>query len=126
MEEMSGTATRGIRGAITVESDGPEALHAATASLLSAMTETNGLRAADIAAIVFTVTDDLPGANPAGVARSEGWDDVPLLVVREHGGIGDVPRCLRVLVLWNTEQTQAQVRHVYLGGAARLRPDLSN
>ncbi|HEX2032503.1 MAG TPA: chorismate mutase [Actinomycetota bacterium] len=121
---MDRTACRGIRGAITIDGPGGAAVHAATAELLSAITETNDCRTEDVAAVTFTVTDDLPTANPAEAARLAGWHGVPLLVVREHGGATGVPRCLRVLVLWNTPRTQAEIRHVYLGGAAALRPDL--
>jgi chorismate mutase len=117
------TACRGIRGAITV--DGPGGVAPATRELLDAVTEANGCRPEDVATVIFTVTDDLRGANPAAAARREGWHDVPLLVVREHGADGAVPRCLRVLVLWNTTRPQAEIHHVYLGGAAALRPDLA-
>jgi chorismate mutase len=28
------------------------------------------------------------------------------------------------MILWNTDQHQTEVNHVYLGEAARLRPDI--
>jgi chorismate mutase len=37
---------------------------------------------------------------------------------------GSLARCIRVLLHWNTEQPQESVRHVFLGEAATLRPDL--
>ncbi|HEX9891184.1 MAG TPA: chorismate mutase [Actinomycetota bacterium] len=114
------TACRGIRGAITVE----DGVAQATARLLDALQEANGCRPDQMAAVVFTVTDDLPDANPAAAARAGGWHDVPLLVVREHGGGPSLPRCLRVLALWNTARRQDQIQHVYLGGAEALRPDI--
>jgi chorismate mutase len=46
-------------------------------------------------------------------------------MVREHGGDARVPNCLRVLLLVNTTVPQAEIRHVYLRGAAGLRPDLA-
>lgn len=118
------TACRGIRGAITVEGHGPGAVEEATAELLEAVAEANGCRPEDVASAIFTLSDDLAGANPAAAARAHGWSDVPLLVVREHGGDTPVGRCIRVLVLWNTHLGQAEVRHVYLRGARVLRPDL--
>jgi chorismate mutase len=45
-------------------------------------------------------------------------------VVREHGGDRRVERCLRVLVLLNTELGQRELRHAFLRGARVLRPDL--
>lgn len=121
---MDRQVTRGIRGGITVEDGGENAVAEATAELLRALAAANDCRPDDVAAAIFTITDDLAGANPAAAARSGGWDAVPLLQVREHGGGLAVPRCIRVLVLWNTERSQAAVRHVYLRGAVALRPDL--
>lgn len=115
-------ACRGIRGAIGVSERGVE--HA-TARLLDAIIEVNGCALEDVAAAIFTLTDDLPDANPAAIARARGWEGVPLLVTREHGGGTSVPRCIRVLVLWNTDRAQSDVRHVYLGAAGVLRPDLA-
>lgn len=125
MSSARPVACRGVRGAITVDGDGRQAVAAATTALLSTLVGENGCRLEDLAAAVFTVPDDLTGANPAAVARAAGWAGVPLLMVREHGGDTDVPRCLRVLLLWNTSRAQAEIRHAYLGGAAVLRPDLS-
>jgi chorismate mutase len=124
-ERPEASAVRGVRGAITVDGDGREPLARATFQLLDGLVAENALRIEDLAAAIFTVPDDLPGTNPAAAARERGWAAVPLLMVREHGGDRRVPRCLRVLLLWNTTRSQAEVRHVYLRGAAELRPDLS-
>ncbi|HEV3475283.1 MAG TPA: chorismate mutase [Actinomycetota bacterium] len=119
------TVCRGIRGAITVEEDrGQQPMAQATRELLDAIVEANECRPEDLAAVIFTVTDDLAGHNPAAAAREHGFVDVPLLQVKEHAGEPHVARCLRVLLLWNTTSTQSQIKHVYLKGAATLRPDL--
>ena len=48
---------RGIRGAITVEEDTPEAIHQATRELLLKMLEANGIQSyEELAAVLFTVT----------------------------------------------------------------------
>lgn len=119
--EQGPTACRGIRGAIDVDERGIES---ATAALLDAIVESNGCRLEDLAAVIFSMPDDLPDANPAAAARARGWDRVPLMLVREHPLPIDVPRCLRVLMLWNTTREQSAIRHVYLGKASSLRPDL--
>ena len=60
---------RGIRGAITVEEDTPEAIHQATRELLLKMLEANGIQSyEELAAVIFTVTEDLTSAFPAGGA----------------------------------------------------------
>ncbi|HEX9235672.1 MAG TPA: chorismate mutase [Actinomycetota bacterium] len=126
MEDPAGpTACRGVRGAITVDRDDRQAVDAATAELLDAVVSANGLRLEDVAAAIFTMPDELSGSNPAAAARRNGWELVPMLVVREHGGDASVERCVRVLILWNTTRTQQQIHHVYLRGARALRPDLA-
>jgi len=119
-------ACRGVRGAITVDGDDREAVREATRTLLDALGRANGCNPEDLAAAIFTVPDELSWANPAAVARENGWSAVPLLIVRESGGNTGVDRCLRVLLLWNTTRRQDAIQHVYLRGAAALRPDLSN
>ncbi|WP_337844651.1 chorismate mutase [Thermus sp.] len=118
---------RGIRGAITVEEDTPEAILQATAELLQKMLEANNIQShEELAAIIFTVTEDLTSAFPAEAARRLGMNRVPLLSAREIPVPGSLPRVIRVLALWNTQTPQDRVRHVYLREAVRLRPDLES
>ena len=118
---------RGIRGAITVEEDTPEAIHQATRELLLKMLEANGIQSyEELAAVIFTVTEDLTSAVPAEAARQIGMHRVPLLSAREVPVPGSLPRVIRVLALWNTDTPQDRVRHVYLREAVRLRPDLES
>ncbi len=114
---------RGVRGATTTEANTAAAILAATAELLARIVEANGLAAEDLASAFFTVTPDLDAAFPAQAARQIGWAQVPLLDAREIPVPGSLPRCVRVLLHWNTGRSQAEVRHVYLRGAAGLRPD---
>lgn len=117
---------RGVRGAITTEQDEPESILAATRQLLLAMLEANpGMEPGDIASALFTVTEDLTSAYPATAARAIGWSAVPLMCAREIPVPGSMPRCIRILLHWNTPLAQQQIRHVYLGAATRLRPDLN-
>lgn len=118
-------AIRGIRGAITVDVDAPEHILAATRELLDAILNANPtLRCEDIASAFFTVTDDLRSAYPALAARQMGWDLVPMMCAREIPVPGGLPRCVRVLLHWNTDLPQNAVHHVYLREAMVLRPDL--
>jgi len=114
----------GIRGAINVESNTEPAVLAAARQLLQEMAAQNQLEPSDLSAAFFTVTQDLNAAYPARAAREMGWDLVPLMCMQEMNVPGSLPLCLRVLLLWNTEKTQDQVHHVYLGSARALRPDL--
>ena len=120
-------AARGIRGAITINIDTPPIITKATQTLLREIVRANpGLEPVDIASVLFTTTDDLVSMNPARAAREFGWTDVPLLGTQEAFIEGGLARCIRVLILWNTDLPQAEINHIYLDKAARLRPDLAN
>ena len=117
--------TRGIRGATTVEIDQPDNIIAATQEILAALIVANpGLRSEDVASAFFTVTDDLVSVHPALAARKMGWNFVPMMCAREIPVPGSLPRCIRVLIHWNTDTKQNLVKHVYLHDAVKLRPDL--
>ncbi len=116
---------RGIRGATTVSADQPDLILQATRELLEAiLAENEGLQTEDVASAVFTVTDDLTSTFPAQGARQMGWGLVPMICAREIPVPGSLPHVIRVLVHWNTEVPQSEVRHVYLREAVKLRPDL--
>ena len=118
-------ATRGIRGATTVKEDKPGTVLLATRELLEQiMMENSGMRIEEIASAFFTLTEDLSSAYPALAARQMGWEAVPMLCSREIPVPGSLPRVVRVLVHWNTDTPQSDIRHVYLHEAAELRPDL--
>ena len=117
---------RGVRGATDVAEDKPEAVLAATRELLTAILEANPeLRSEDIASAIFTTTDDLNSAYPARAAREMDWTAVAMICSREIPVPGGLARCIRVLLHWNTGLPQQAVRHIYLGAAAGLRPDLT-
>lgn len=118
--------TRGIRGAINVTENTSEAILFATKVLLKNILRMNaGLEPKDIGSVFFTMTPDLTAAFPALGARQMGWVDVPLLCYQEIAVADSLPMILRVLILWNTDLTQKDIRHVYLGDAVALRPDLN-
>jgi chorismate mutase len=58
-------------------------------------------------------------------AREMGWNGVPMICSREIPVPGGLACCICVLLQWNTDLPQHAIRHVYLGAAASLRPDLS-
>jgi chorismate mutase len=118
---------RGVRGAIVAEGNQPDAILSATRELLAAILLANpSLQPADLASAFFTMTEDLNATYPAMAAREIGWENVPFLCGREIPVPGGQERCIRALLHWNTEVPQNEVRHVYLGEAASLRPDLAS
>lgn len=117
-------AYRGIRGASSVDANDADTIVAATRGLLERIVSANDISVNDVASVIFTATPDLDAAYPARAAREMGWVYVPLLCMQEMTVVGSLPRCIRVLVLWNTDRPPDQIRHVYLGRARALRPDL--
>ena len=113
---------RGIRGATTAAERTRESVLAATEELLRALVKENTVEPEDVAAVLFTASPDLSAEYPATAARvGLGWTYVPLMSAQEiatpHGQV----RCIRILILWNTDKTQREIKHVYLGEAADLR-----
>ena len=115
-------ATRGIRGATTVERNDREQILAATRELLEVLVRLNGLRPEDVAHVWFTVTGDLDAEFHAFAAREIGWTEVPLMCGREIPVPGAIAGCIRVLIDWNTAKTQREIRHAFLHRAKELRP----
>ena len=114
---------RALRGAITVERNEADAILDATAELVSAVLERNGLAAEDLVSCIFTCTDDLDAEFPAVAARQLGLSAVPLLCAREIDVPGALPRVIRLLVHCYADP-DSEPRHVYLREATSLRADL--
>ncbi len=117
-------AVRAVRGATQVDDDDRDQILDATTELLEAVLERNGLSHDDLISVVFTATSDLKAEFPAYAARQMGIVDVPLLCAAEIDVPGAMPRVLRLLAHVETSRPRADVRHVYLRGAAGLRTDL--
>lgn len=116
------SAVRGIRGATTVAANERGAIVSATREMLELIVRLNKIFPEDVASVWFTTTPDLDAEFPAFAAREIGWTDVPLICAREIPVAGALERCVRVLIHWNTDRSQAEIRHVFLHGARALRP----
>ena len=113
---------RGIRGAITVPANDRKSIIAATKELLGEMARANKIEPRYIAAIFFTTTADLNAEFPAAATRELGWPpNLALLCGHEINVPTDLPRCLRILMLVNTEKGPEEINHVYLGEAEGLK-----
>lgn len=114
-----------IRGAITADVNESAEILQKTQLLLSEMLKVNHLAPAEIISIVFTATPDLNAAFPAAAARRLGLTEVALLDAVEIDVPGALERAIRVLMLVDRPHAPQAVRHVYLGEAKKLRPDLA-
>ena len=85
------------------------------------MVQANGIKIDDIAAIFFTTTSDLNAEFPAAAIRELGWpQQLALLCGHEMNVPDSLPRCLRILMLVNTEKAAEEIVHIYLGEAKKL------
>ena len=112
---------RGIRGATTAEENTDQAIYSATRELLTQLIEANEIEEENVAAVYFTVTTDLNAGFPAAAARQLGWNSTALMCATEIPVPGSLSRCIRVLVLYNTQKAQRDIANIYLNGTDVLR-----
>lgn len=116
---------RGIRGAITVAENSENALREATKELLTRIIEANDIRLENVAYLAFSATEDLDCAFPARFAREiSGFELIPMECYQEMRVKSSLALCLRLMMAVNTEKPAKEIKHVYLKGAASLRPDI--
>lgn len=117
---------RGIRGAITVNQNSKTEIFQASQSLITKILSENELSLENVSAIIFTSTNDLNAAFPSAGLRqlSQEFNLVPLFDAQETFVEGSLPMCIRALILADVDKTAAQIQHIYLGDAKKLRPDL--
>jgi chorismate mutase len=123
LEQSAAVRLRALRGATTVDENTAEAIVVATAELLRALIDRNGLRTDDMVSCLFTCTDDLDAEFPAVAARRLGLLAVPLLCAREIDVPGALPRVIRVMLHCYADP-DGEPAHVYLHEAVGLRADL--
>lgn len=116
-----------IRGAITVKENSPAEIKSAAKQLINEIFNHNKIDKSKIINIIFTITEDLDSLNPATVAREEfKLGSVPMLCVQEMKLRKALPRCIRLLIQTYVDSSDLQIKHIYLGEAVNLRPDLSH
>lgn len=113
--------SKGIRGAITVDSNTEEALKEATIELLGEMVDKNKIEQSSISHAIFTLTNDIDVAFPAKFARLDfGWTDVAMMCYNELPVPNSIKMCLRILIVVNVNENFSP-EFVYLKGASKLR-----
>lgn len=118
-------SVRGIRAAATVEANDAEQINEVTLQMVEQLVTENNITPDDIVSVFVTLTNDLDEVFPAKAIRQvEGWQLVPLMCSLEVPVKGSLEKCIRLMVLVNTDKAQHEIKHIYLGGARALRPDL--
>lgn len=117
---------RGIRGATTLENNSIADVENAVIELLTEIKNKNNFKDSDISHVIFTLTDDINCIYPAKIAREhfKSWQNVPMMCISELKIDNSLKKCLRILIVINTDLEQKDIKHVYLKGAAKLREDL--
>tara|TARA_B110000438_G_scaffold253521_1_gene259180 strand:+ start:4481 stop:4840 length:360 start_codon:yes stop_codon:yes gene_type:complete len=116
---------RGVRGATTVKENTKEEIVKETSNLLKEILSVNDINSEDIASIIFTTTIDVNTEFPAVAAREIlSLNTVPLLNMHEINNPNGLKLCIRILIHWNTNINQSDIKHVYLNKATNLRTDL--
>lgn len=113
---------RGIRGATTVDNNTIEDIVDGTVEMLKALVDENDINLDDVASAVFSTTPDLNAEFPAFAARVHlGWEYVALMCNHEMAVPKGLPKCIRVMVLVNTDKSQQEMNNIYQRGAVVLR-----
>lgn len=117
-------SVRAIRGATTVNQDEPDQIQKACKELMEELVEKNDLDFREIVTVIVTMTPDLHSMNASGaIRRAMDWDKVAFFTSQEADIEEMLPRCIRVLIQYNTDKAQIDMKHVYLNDAVKLRPD---
>ncbi|WP_284141294.1 chorismate mutase [Virgibacillus sp. LDC-1] len=116
---------RGIRGATTVIKNIESEILQNTKQLIEEMVTLNQVHPTSISHVLISVTPDLNATFPAKALRLlEGWTFVPVMCMTEINVPTGLPKCIRIMMVANTDISQDKVQHVFHNDAIYLRPDL--
>lgn len=118
---------RAIRGATTVKENRANEIYSATDELFRQILRENKLTNPEqLVSVIITATPDLNAAFPARAIREcEGFELLPVMGMVETDVPGAPRKCIRLMVHVEIDRQLADVKHVYLNDAAKLRPDLA-
>lgn len=117
--------TRGIRGATTVLNNSEEEILTNTSVLVKEMIENNKIHNEDVSHVFISVTEDLNATFPAKVLRQmAGWAFVPVMCMQEINVPAGLDKCIRIMMVVNTNEKQEAIKHTFHNEAVKLRPDL--
>ena len=102
-----------------------EAILEAASQVLREILKRNQMDSEMISCIFMTTTPDVTAEFPAYAVRENGFTHVPVICSVEIAVPTAMQSLIRVLILWETDKKQTEIEHVYLGEAAKLRPDLA-
>lgn len=117
--------TRGIRGATTVTENAEELILEATKILIDEMIAENQIKPQEVSHVFISVTNDINAGFPAKALREiPGWAYVPVMCMKEIEVPGSLEKCIRVMMVVQTDIEQKEINHIFQNEAVLLRPDL--
>ena len=112
-----------IRGATTASGNSIEEIEDAVVELIDELISRNSLIKSNLLSITFTATKDLDACFPASIARKcNGLDSVAFLDCQQMYVANDINFCIRIMAQVLLPPN-FPVKHPYLRGASKLRPD---
>ena len=112
-----------IRGATTATGNTVKEIEDAVVELIDELISRNNLIKMNLLSITFTATKDLDACFPASIARKcNGLDSVAFLDCQQMYVSNDIDFCIRIMAQVLLPPHFA-VKHPYLRGASKLRPD---
>lgn len=115
-----------IRGATTINANNADDIKSASVAMVQQIVKENDIDPEQITMVFLTMTSDLTAYNASAAIRlGMNWADVPFFTSQEPDIDGGLAKCIRILIQVQSEKHRSEVKHVYLGGAAELRPDLA-
>lgn len=111
-----------IRGATTANQDSKEEIEKASLELVREIVKRNNLNEEYITAVFVSMTSDLHSYNVSRAIRlGMNWDKISFFTLQEADIDNMLPRCIRVLVQYNSSDIEQDFHNVYLRDAANLR-----
>ena len=112
-----------IRGATTASGNSFEDIEDAVVELINELILRNNLIKNNVLSIIFTSTKDLDACFPASIARKcNELDTVAFLDCQQMHVSNDIDFCIRIMAQVLVPKN-FHVKHPYLRGASKLRPD---
>ena len=112
-----------IRGATTATGNSVREIEDAVVELIDELISRNHLLKTNLLSVTFTSTKDLDACFPASIARKcNELDSVAFLDCQQMHVSNDVNFCIRIMAQ-ALLPSDSQVKHPYLRGASKLRPD---
>jgi chorismate mutase len=117
--------TRGVRGATTVAHNEAELIFTNTKLLVEEMIEKNNITPEIVSHVFISVTNDINAGFPARAVREiPSWSLVPVMCMKEIEVPNSLEKCIRIMMVIQTNKAQDEIKHIFQNDAVQLRPDL--